>query len=87
LRYIAILCRRVYELTAEGRADIEGGDDNLPWETPEGASGRQALRASVAQLHPAAKQVAMAADEPKAERATAILKEARQKFYQLLAED
>jgi DNA-binding PadR family transcriptional regulator len=79
--------KRVYELTAEGRTEIERGDDNLPFENPEGATGRQALRAAVGQLHMAAKQVAMAADEPKVERATAVLKEARQKLYQLLAED
>ena len=35
----------------------------------------------------AARQVAMAANDTQIERATAILKEARQKLYQLLAED
>jgi DNA-binding PadR family transcriptional regulator len=80
--------KRVYELTDAGRAEIEattaGGP---PWETTEGASGRHALRGAVAQLHLAARQVAMAADEARVERATAVLKEARQKLYQLLAED
>jgi DNA-binding PadR family transcriptional regulator len=81
--------KRVYELTDEGRAEIEGNvAGGLPWETAEGtASGRHALRGAVVQLHLAAKQVAMAADEARVERATAVLKEARQKLYQLLAED
>jgi DNA-binding PadR family transcriptional regulator len=81
--------KRVYELTDEGRADIEAtAASGPPWETAEGtASGRHALRDAVVQLHLAAKQVAMAADEARVERATAVLKEARQKLYQLLAED
>ena len=45
------------------------------------------MRDAIVQLHLAAKQVAMAADEARVERATAVLKEARQKLYQLLAED
>ena len=45
------------------------------------------MRQAVAQLHLAAQQVAMAGDEPGVERATAIVKDARQKLYQLLAED
>jgi DNA-binding PadR family transcriptional regulator len=81
--------KRIYELTDEGRAEIEaqtaGGP---PWETAEdAASGRHALRGALVQLHMAAKQVAMAGDEARVERATAVLKEARQKLYQLLAED
>jgi DNA-binding PadR family transcriptional regulator len=80
--------KRVYDLTAEGRAEAEGqADGGLPWEAAEGNVGRHALRGAVAQLHLAAKQVAMAGDEPKVERAVIILKEARQKLYQLLAED
>ena len=81
--------KRVYELTDEGRADIDAtAASGPPWETAAGpASGRPALRDAVVQLHLAAKQVAMAADEARVERATAVLKEARQKLYQLLAED
>jgi DNA-binding PadR family transcriptional regulator len=81
--------KRIYELTDEGRADIEANAaGGPPWETGEGtASGRHALRDAVVQLHLAAKQVAMAADEARVERATAVLKEARQKLYHLLAED
>src|SRR5262249_35802336 len=81
--------KRVYELTDEGRAEIEATTaSGQPWETDEATtSGRQALRGAIVQLHLAAKQVAMAADEARVERATAVLKEARQKLYQLLAED
>jgi DNA-binding PadR family transcriptional regulator len=80
--------KRVYELTAEGRSKAERqppGD--MPWEASEGLAGRQALRDTMVQLQMAARQVAMAADEARIERGTVILKEARQKLYQLLAED
>ena len=80
--------KRVYELTDEGRAQSERqAPGDMPWETPEGFAGRHVLRNTMAQLQLAARQVAMAADEARIERATAILKEARQKLYQLLAED
>jgi DNA-binding PadR family transcriptional regulator len=81
--------KRIYELTDEGRTEIEAtAAGGPPWETAEGtASGRHALRGAVVQLHLAAKQVAMTADDTGVERATAVLKEARQKLYQLLAED
>ena len=80
--------KRVYELTAEGRAHVEAhATGDLPWETPEGLAGRHALRDTVIQLQLAARQVAMAADDARIERATAVLKEARQKLYQMLAED
>jgi DNA-binding PadR family transcriptional regulator len=79
--------KRVYELTEDGRAEVEAQAGGLPWEDADPASGPFALRRAVAQLHLAAKQVAMVGDEARVERATAILKEARQKLYQLLAED
>jgi DNA-binding PadR family transcriptional regulator len=80
--------KRVYELTEQGRAEVERQDaDGLPWEGADPTSGPFALRKALAQLHLAAKQVAMAGDAPRVERATAILKDARQKLYQLLAED
>jgi DNA-binding PadR family transcriptional regulator len=80
--------KRVYELTEDGRAEVEAqAAGGQPWEDSDPASGPFVLRRAVAQLHLAAKQVAMVGDENRVERATAILKEARQKLYQLLAED
>jgi DNA-binding PadR family transcriptional regulator len=80
--------KRVYELTDEGRAQCDRqAPGDMPWETPEGLAGRHVLRDTMVQLQLAARQVAMAADEARIERATAILKETRQKLYQLLAED
>ncbi len=81
--------KRVYELTEEGRAQAEReAPGGMPWDTGEaGLSGRHALRGTIAQVELAAQQVAMAANDAQIERATGILKEARQKLYQLLAED
>jgi DNA-binding PadR family transcriptional regulator len=80
--------KRVYELTDDGRAEVETQDaGGMPWEGADPTSGRFALRKAVAQLHLAAKQVAMVGDDSRVEQASAILKEARQKLYQLLAED
>jgi DNA-binding PadR family transcriptional regulator len=80
--------KRVYELTDEGRAEAEGQGGTMPWDSVEGVgSGRHALRGAVMQLQLAARQVALAGDEARVERAFAVLKEARQKLYQLLAED
>ena len=60
----------------------------MPWETPEGLAGRHVLRDTVVQLQLAARQVAMAADDARIERATAILKRGpRRSCTRLLAED
>ncbi len=80
--------KRVYELTDQGRAEVDSQSaGGMPWEGQDPTSGRFALRKGVGQLFLAAQQVAMAGDESRVERATEILKEARQKLYQLLAED
>jgi DNA-binding PadR family transcriptional regulator len=80
--------KRVYELTDEGRAQVEAQtSEGMPWEVADPGSGRFALRKGVGQLFMAAQQVAVAGDESRVERATEIVKEARQKLYQLLAED
>lgn len=81
--------KRVYDLTDSGRAEAESGggsDHGFPWENEEGMAGHRALRGNVAQLMLATKQIHVAGDPELVERAAAILKEARQKLYQLLAE-
>jgi DNA-binding PadR family transcriptional regulator len=81
--------KRIYELTDIGRAEAEAGpgpERGFPWDNEESLTGHRALRRAVAQLMLASKQVQVAGDPDLLERATAIVKEARQKLYQLLAE-
>jgi DNA-binding PadR family transcriptional regulator len=80
--------KRVYELTDSGRAEAEegAGSGRFPWESEEGLTGYRALRSAVSQLVLATKQVQVAGEPELVERAAAIVKEARQKLYQLLAE-
>lgn len=80
--------KRVYELTDTGRAEAESSEaGQFPWEGQEGLSGRKALRLAFAQLALATKQIQAAGDGELVERAAQVLKEARQKLYQILAED
>lgn len=82
--------KRVYEITDEGRADVEAraARNGPPWAAgADGPPGAQALREAVGQLHMAARQVAHAGQEAQVERAVAVLAEARRKIYQILAED
>ncbi len=81
--------KRVYELTDEGRAEAESGPEEaraFPWDSGEGLSGHRALRSALSQLFLATKQVQVAGDPALLEAAAGIVKEARQKLYQLLAE-
>jgi DNA-binding PadR family transcriptional regulator len=81
--------KRVYELTDSGRAEAEAGagaERDFPWESEEGLTGYRALRGAVSQLVLATRQVQVAGEPELVERAAAIVKEARQKLYQLLAE-
>ena len=81
--------KRVYELTDSGRTEAESGagaERDFPWENEEGVTGYRALRSAVSQLVLATRQVQVAGEPELVERAAAIVKEARQKLYQLLAE-
>ena len=78
--------KRVYELTDRGREEAESAEGQFPWEGAEGFTGRRALRVALAQLGLATRQVAAAGDGELVEHAVQILKEARQKLYQILAE-
>jgi DNA-binding PadR family transcriptional regulator len=83
--------KRVYEVTEAGRAELArrieaaGG---TPWDLA-GANAAEGndLRGALAQLHLAVKQISIAADPSQVERATTIVRDARKKLYQLLAED
>jgi DNA-binding PadR family transcriptional regulator len=80
--------KRVFELTDAGRTEAEAGpgERGYPWEGEEGLTGHRALQSAIAQLMLASKQVQVAGDPNLVEKAAAIVKEARQKLYQLLAE-
>ncbi|MGH9122267.1 MAG: PadR family transcriptional regulator [Acidimicrobiales bacterium] len=79
--------KRVYELTTEGRAEAERGPAGPGWESGDtGGAGPEALRVAGTQLLLAVKQVAIAGDPAQAERAVAILAEARQSLYRMLGE-
>jgi DNA-binding PadR family transcriptional regulator len=78
--------RRVYELTAEGRAQAdESRLRDLAADSSE-APGHQELRAEVQRLHSAAHQVGTAGSPAQVEQAVAIVRAARQSLYRLLAE-
>ena len=80
--------KRVYELTDAGRAEAETVQgEQFPWEGAEGLSGRRAFRLAFAQLALATKQIQATGNGDLVDRAAQILKEARQKLYQLLAEE
>jgi DNA-binding PadR family transcriptional regulator len=79
----------IYDLTDTGRAEAEQAIQMgaaTRWDTnPEGVQ-RADLRAAVDDLHIAARQVSEVADPAQMEKALMIVREGRQKLYQLLAE-
>jgi DNA-binding PadR family transcriptional regulator len=77
--------RKVYELTQEGNAQA---DDSRLRDLADGpAAGAHAdLRAELQRLHSAARQVGMAGEATQVEQAAAIVRNARQALYRLLAE-
>jgi DNA-binding PadR family transcriptional regulator len=79
--------KRVYQLTDAGREEA-GRATTLPWDRPaeSPATGVQALREALGSVHSASKQVVVAGTPEQIERALDLLKETRQKLYQLLAE-
>lgn len=82
--------RKVYSLTDAGRAAAgEFADGPTPWEPRRSWGGDRnlALPKSGARLAQAVTQVAHTGTPEQAERAVAILDEARRKLYAILAED
>jgi DNA-binding PadR family transcriptional regulator len=78
--------RKVYELTVAGReqADVSRLRDLA--EGPSEAGSQVDLRAEVQRLHSAARQVGMAGEAEQVEQAVAIVRNARQALYRLLAD-
>jgi DNA-binding PadR family transcriptional regulator len=83
--------KRRYSLTDAGReaAEKRAAERPPPWEqAAEGADGQpQELVASIKQFWPAVVQVVRSGSPDKADRAKAILDDARKKLYAILAED
>jgi DNA-binding PadR family transcriptional regulator len=78
--------RRVYELTETGRAQADQDMLHDLAAGPEVAAAHLDLRAEVQRLHGAARQVGTAGDTAQVEQAVAIVKNARQALYRLLAD-
>lgn len=83
--------KRIFEITEAGRTEVnrrieEAG--GTPWEVAGRTGGRGGeLKDAVGLLHLAAKQVTMTGDPAQAERAVAIVTDARKQLYRLLADD
>ncbi len=78
--------RRVYELTEAGRAKADAGLLRDLADGPPAAAAHLGLRAEVQRLHAAARQVGTAGEAAQVEQAVAIVKNARQALYRLLAD-
>lgn len=79
--------RKVFSLTAEGRALAEENADSRFWESRSAGRERVDLKAAVGALGHAAAQVARTGTPEQAKRAEEIIVEARKQLYRLLAED
>jgi DNA-binding PadR family transcriptional regulator len=79
--------KRVFELTDDGRQEAEAARSSQPWAEGGPSDAHRGLRATLGQLGMAARQVVQVGDDTQIEAATAILVDARQRLYRLLAGD
>jgi DNA-binding PadR family transcriptional regulator len=83
--------KRIFEITEAGRTEVDRRIEEAggtPWEVAGRTGGRGGeLKDAVGLLHLAAKQVTMTGDPAQAERAVAIVTDARKQLYRLLADD
>lgn len=85
--------KRTYELTDAGRTELENtpdlglGSGGFPFGNSDEMGSRVELRKAVASFVMAIRQIFVAGDEEMTAKAVAILKDARQKLYQLLADE
>ena len=77
--------KRVFALTDDGRTEAEAAKDQQPWAQGGPSEAHRNLRSTFGQVGMAARQVVAVGDETQVEAAAAILTEARQKLYRLLA--
>jgi DNA-binding PadR family transcriptional regulator len=79
--------RKIYELTAEGRARADEHDlHELTDPDNEQVQQHRLLHAEIKQLHLAARQVGMAGHPTQVEQAVGVVRSARQALYRLLAD-
>lgn len=78
--------KRVFELSDEGREAAGRAQQRGPFGSEEASAPRE-LRRAAATLMLAARQVALAGDEAQVGAAVAVITEARQRLYRLLAGD
>lgn len=80
--------KKVYSLTAEGRAQVAADETGAPWErfTSPYSKGLMDLREAGFQLGAAVMQVARAGSEDQVGTAREILDEAKRRLYEVLAE-
>jgi DNA-binding PadR family transcriptional regulator len=78
--------RKVYELTPAGREQADQGRLSELAAGPPEAAAHLDLRTEVHRLHSAARQVGTAGDAAQVEQAVAIVRNARQALYRLLAD-
>ena len=78
--------RKVYELTESGRAAADQGQLRDLAAGTAAASAHLDLRSEVHRLHAAARQVGTTGDPGQLDQALAIVRDARQALYRLLAE-
>lgn len=83
--------KRVFELTEAGRGEATEANERLAARTAAGGDGPGGhhgdLRQAVKTLMLAARQVAAAGDDTQVEAAVAVITDARQRLYRLLAGD
>jgi DNA-binding PadR family transcriptional regulator len=81
--------KRVYTLTEEGHRQAEertSRPDFPNWEGPEGSTSRREMREAIGTLRLAVDQAVRAGNDEQVAKVAAVLKEARQQIYRLLAE-
>jgi DNA-binding PadR family transcriptional regulator len=83
--------RRLFDLTAEGRAYVEARADELaaPWDAVKGGvdEGRSQLMSIMRQAAMAAGQILHAGSDAQVEEAKSVLADTRRSLYRILAED
>ncbi len=78
--------RRVFALTDAGTAEAAAVGPELPWDDAATGTEQRALQTELRQLLLAVRQIGVAGDENGLQRATALVREARQAIYRILAD-